>query len=248
MKVFKRSFIAALGFCTALGVAHADSISASLNSPIPPSGGVLSAIDLTGITTPSQTTVTKPGYTVTVTTGSRQGIVKGSSAGLYAVPVAGVTHGTAEYLTGNFGSSLTTSVANSGNYFSTGLGSITFTFSTPQKSFALLWGSIDTTNALTFNDENHYHVTGTNVQTAASGFTQNGFQGPGGSAYVVVNTTSPFTSVTASSGVVSFEFAAVAASSVAFTPEPSSAPLFALGLSAIVFGAFRRHRSTQGQN
>ena len=45
------------------------------------------------------------------------------------------------------------------------------------------------------------------VQAAAAGFVTNGFQGPGGSAYVVVNTSTPFTTVTATSNVVSFEFA-----------------------------------------
>src|ERR1019366_8663845 len=64
-----------------------------------------------------------------------------------------------------------------------------------------------------------FTVTGTAVQNATAGFAGNGFQGPGGSAYVLVNTSTPFTSVIASSSTVSFEFGGVVASPV---PEPSS--------------------------
>jgi hypothetical protein len=145
-------------------------------------------------------------------------VVKGAVAGTHAVPVAGVTGGSAEYLTANFGSALTTDIAASGNYFSTGLGTITITFASPQTSFALLWGSIDTGNSLRFNDAGNFVVSGTAVQTAAAGFVGNGFQGPGGGAWVEINTDTPFTTVTASSSVPSFEFAAIAASTTPFAP------------------------------
>src|SRR4029077_10653362 len=112
-----------------------------------------------------------------------------------------------------FGSSLSTDIGASGNYLSTGLGgAFTINFVLPQTSFALLWGSIDGGNLLSFNDASSFSVTGTAVQAAAAGFVGNGFQGPGGSAYVVINTDTPFTTVTASSSVISFEFNPLAAS------------------------------------
>ena len=103
----------------------------------------------------------------------------------------------------------------------------------PQTSFALLWGSIDGGNLLRFNDASNFNVTGTAVQAAATGFVSNGFQGPGGSAYVVVNTDTPFTTVTASSSDISFEFQPIAASTTPFeisNPEPAGFALMAGGI------------------
>lgn len=240
----------ALAIAVSAGVANADTISASLFSPLAPTGITPTAVDLTAITAPSRSKITGAGYTVTFSVVSGQGVVKGNAATLHAVPVAGVTGGTTpEYLTGNYGSSLTTNVADSGNYFSTGLGTITFTFSTPQTSIAVLWGSIDTGNSLTFNDTGNFKVTGSAVQTAAGQIGGNGFQGAGGSAYVVVNTTTPFTTITATSTVPSFEFAALAASTARFTTSPEPTTLFLMGIGVVMigFGAHRRRR-TEGSS
>ncbi len=246
-KMFGKALFASAALSIALtaGVANADSITASLFSPLPPSGTTPTVIDLTGISTPSQATIHGAGYTVTFATAGNQGVEHGANPGVSAIPVAGVTGTTPEYLSGNYGSSLTTSASASGNYLSTGTGTITIDFSTPQISLALLWGSIDTSNSLTFNDASGFKVTGTDVQTAAAGFISNGFQGPGGSAYVVVDTTTPFTTVTATSGVVSFEFAGVAGDTGHFTatPEPASFFLFGLGIGLIAFGAYRRYQA-----
>ncbi len=243
MKMFRVTPVLGLALSIAVsgGVANADSISASLFSPLAPSGTTPTAINLTGITAPSHSTIHGTGYTVTFSTAANQGVVRGDAAGLHAVPVAGVSGTTPEYLTGNYGSALTTNVAASGNYFSTGLGTVTFTFTTPQTSIAVLWGSIDAGNSLTFNETSHYKVTGTAVK-AAAGAQGNGFQGAGGSAYVVVDTSTPFTTITATSTVPSFEFAALAASTAAFTtsPEPTTSLLIALGIGMIAFGAHRR--------
>jgi hypothetical protein len=232
----------ALSIAVSGGIANADSITASLFSPLAPSGTTPTAINLVGITAPSRSTIVGPGYSVSFSVASGQGVVKGNAGGLHAVPVGGVIGSTPEYLTGNYGSTLTTDIAASGNYFSTGLGAITFTFTAPQTSIAVLWGSIDTGNSLTFNDTTHFKVTGSAVQAAAAGFISNGFQGAGGSAYVVVNTTTPFTTITATSTVPSFEFAALAASTAAFTtvPEPTTFLLITLGVGMIAFGAHRR--------
>lgn len=226
-----------------VGAAKADTLTASLFSPLAPSGGSPITIDLTGVTTPSPSTVVTPDYTITFSADFTpgQGIVQGAGGAGYAVPVAGETGGTAEYLTGGFDSTFTTSIPDSGNYFSTGQGNtITVTFAQPQTSLALLWGSIDKGNTLTLSDG--FSVTGSDVQAAAAGFVANGFQGPGGSAYVVIDSSSSFTSFSATSSVISFEFAGVAASASPFVdpepfvssvPEPGTVMLFGTGLGIV---------------
>lgn len=234
--------------------ARCGTITASLFSPLAPVGTTTVESNLTGITPASQNTLTTAAYTITFGgTGSAQGVVNGSLVDGHAVPVAGVTGGAPEYLTGNFGSSLTTNIAASGNYFSTGLGTITITFTSPQTSFALLWGSIDTGNSLRFNDAGNFVVSGTAVQAAAAGFISNGFQGPGGSAWVEINTDTPFTTVTASSTVPSFEFAAIAASTSPFNPdppapEPVSTALMGSGILLLAVYRLRLKKRTASSN
>ncbi|MGH9665201.1 MAG: Npun_F0296 family exosortase-dependent surface protein [Bryobacteraceae bacterium] len=241
--VFSGALLAAAALSIGLsGTAKADSIAADLMLPLAPSGTAISLINLSGISTPSQAGIIGPDYTISFSTEASQGVVHGGVSTSHAIPVAGVTGTTPEYLTGDYGSSLTTDPAASGNYFSTALGIITITFATPKTSFALLWGSVDTSNSLGFNDAGNFLVTGSDVQAAAAGFVSNGFQGPGGSAYVVVNTDTPFTTVTATSNLVSFEFAGVAANTAGFTatPEPASIALFGLGIGVLALVAFRR--------
>ena len=75
---------------------------------------------------------------------------------------------------------------------------------------------------------------------AVPGFAGNGNQGFGGSAYVSLTDT-PFTTVTLSSGVVSFEVAGVAGSNVPFNvPEPMSLALLGSGLAAMGLVQYRR--------
>src|ERR1035438_5134345 len=222
----------ALLLAASAGLANANTITASLFSPDAGLGPVI--INLTGITATSQASFSGPGYSVSFAVDSDQGVVQGALGGRYAIPVAGVVSGNQpEYLTGGYGSPMTDVAANSGNYFSTGTGTITMNFNQPEYWLALLWGSIDTENLLTFKNGNNtvFTVTGTAVQNAAAGFLSNGFQGPGGSAYVLVNTDTPFTSVIASSRVVSFEFGGVVGSPV---PEPSSfLCLFGIGVGIV---------------
>lgn len=228
-------------------IAKADTISASLYTPSLGSNPVV--IDLFGITLNSTVEIFGSGYTIQFVSPfpSGQGVVQGASSGQYAVPVAGVSGGQPEYLTGDYGSLLTTNIANSGNYLSTGLGSIVITFTTPQYSFALLWGSIDTSNSLTFNDVGSFQVTGSELQAAAAGFVSNGYQGPGGSAYVAVDTSTPFTTVTAASGVVSFEFAGVAGSNLPFTPTPEPASIWYLCGIAVGIGIIGLRRKVSSK-
>jgi hypothetical protein len=179
------------------------------------------------------------GYSISfANVGPVQGVVQGDLLPTgHAVPVAGVAGGSPEYLTGGFGSSLTTHIDTSADYLSTGTGTITITFATPQTSFALLWGSIDTGNSLSFNDASHFTVTGTMVQAAAAGLVGFGFLGAGGSAYAVVDTDTPFTTVSATSNNISFEFTPLAASTTPLdppAPEPAGLALMAGGILVLL--------------
>jgi hypothetical protein len=230
---------AVLSIVLSLGVAEGGTITASVFSPIAPAGSSPVVIDLFGITGPSQASLTGSGFSISFAgVGPIQGVVQGTLAPVgHGAPVAGVTGGAPEYLTGGFGSPLTTNIGNSGNYLSTGLGTITINFVMPQTSFALLWGSIDVGNSLSFNDASHFTLSGSAVQAAATDLVGFGFLGPGGSAYVVVNTDTPFTTVTATSSNISFEFVPIAASSIPFetaNPEPAVFVLMAGGLMLLV--------------
>jgi hypothetical protein len=216
-------------------------ISASEFSPLAPPG-TTTAIVLAGIGTPSQAPVAGPGFMISFSgTGVTQGVVQGNLSGVHAVPVAGMTSGMAQYLTGDFGSPLTTSVAASGNYLSTGLGTITITFSTPESNFALLWGSMDTTNTVMFNNGAGDTVTGTAALAVASAVIP-GFTGVGGSAWFLLSSDTPFTTVKLSSSVVSFESAAEVAGPLTFIPEPTSFVMAGTGAAFVGLMAFRKRR------
>src|ERR1035438_4234011 len=97
----------ALLLAASAGLANANTITASLFSPDAGLGPVI--IDLTGITATSQTSFSGPGYSVSFAVDSDQGVVQGALGGRYAIPVAGVVSGNQpEYLTGGYGSALTT--------------------------------------------------------------------------------------------------------------------------------------------
>lgn len=242
-------------------IAKGDTVLASLYSPYASAGATVTSINLSGITTPSQTQVgggtSGLPYAITFTgVGLQEGVVQNSVSGEYAVPVAGAvgggTSGTPEYLTAGYGSALTSNIASSGNYLSTGTGTITITFTTTQHWLVLLWGSIDTGNSVTINDHSgaggtNFTETGTALQQIVEGFTTDGSQGVGGSAYVVLNSTAGFTTATFTSSTVSFEFAGVATSTTGFqfVPEPSSTILVGIGIAIALF-AMRRRRVTRG--
>lgn len=249
--IARTAVLIAVSVCIAKG----DTVLGSLYSPSAPTGSTVIAISLIGISTPSQVEVgggsTGLPYAITFNgVGSDEGVVQNSVAGEYAVPVTGGSTGNPEYLTAGYGSALTSNIANSGNYLSTGTGTITITFTSTQHWLELLWGSIDIGNSVTLNDGGgtggtNFTETGAALQQIVEGFTSNGSQGVGGSAYVVINSPNGFTTVTFTSTTVSFEFAGVAVSSngFLFAPEPSGAMLIG-SCFGIAFGlaAVRRRR------
>ena len=150
-----------------------------------------------------------------VNIGGGQGMVNGSVGGQYAAPV--------------------TDAANdkwAGNYFSTGQtgsnGYIDITFASPQLALALLWGSVDLSNEITFlsNGVVIGSVLGSQINPNA-----NGFQGYGGSFYTLLNLDQSFNEIQLSSGVTSFEAAEFEAdASNYYVPEPASLAVFGAGL------------------
>lgn len=147
-----------------------------------------------------------------VGTPANQGVVNGSLSGQYAAPVTNAA--------GN---------KYTGNYFSTGnAGYIDINFASPQLALALLWGSVDLSNDITFlsNGVAIGNVLGSDINANA-----NGSQGYGGSFYVLLNLTQSFDEIQLSSGVTSFEAAEFGAdSSNFFIPEPTSLAVLGAGL------------------
>ncbi len=111
-------------------------------------------------------------------------------------------------------------------------GSATFSFSTPQHYFGLVWGTIDPyagMNVLTFYDNAN------NVIGAVQGgdvIAANGSLNPGDTAYVNIMSTTAFSSVVATATPIfpeAFEFDDVAY----LVPEPGSSVLFGAGVCVL---------------
>jgi hypothetical protein len=134
--------------------------------------------------------------------------VQGSSFDVYAQP----------YLSGNNdlafgGSTLSIAVADPTTYLTSGTttattpGALTLAFSTPETYFGLLWGSVDPYNTLQFYDGSTLvdTVTGTEILAADASIILGDTYDAAGTAYVNIDTSTPFTSVVAMSGDYNFE-------------------------------------------
>jgi hypothetical protein len=150
----------------------------------------------------SLTATAQNGNLVGLTTTGDARVAAGSVGGLYAAPWVSGNNNV------NFESPATSGFADQTHYLSTGIGSITLDFGSPQNYLGLLWGSIDAYNSLSFYNGSGGligRITGDQVQAGA-----NGARGATGSLYVNIDSTTAFKSVVASSSQNAFEFDNVA--------------------------------------
>ncbi len=121
---------------------------------------------------------------------------------------------------------------------------VTLAFASPQSSFSLLWGTVDTYNSLNLQVLDGSTVTSTITVGGAAvasaiggGFNANGTT----PAFVTISDLGTFTSIVATSTQQAFEFAAAVGSTA--VPEPATLALFGLGLLGLGFVQHRRSRS-----
>jgi hypothetical protein len=144
--------------------------------------------------------------------GSAEGVVKGTSAGNYAPPLIDAA---SDLFTGKY-----LAVGNTGM--------INIAFAKPQQTLAMLWGSVDTGNEITFLENGQ--VVGT-VDGADVDATADGNQGVGGSFYVMLDSATKFNDIEISSSVQSFELAEISSARREIPiHEPASITLLGAGL------------------
>ena len=197
-------------------------------SSLPPVSGTLFSVDLSGFSpvTSTGTYLLSSGETLDLTgisggDAGQAGVVQGSVGGKYAAPVT---------------DSVGTKYA--GNYLSSGIGSLTIDFPSAESVFALLWGSVDTYNTISFQ------TAGGPVSFTGSLMpNNNGNQGFGGSFYTVIESSVPFTAVTLSSTQYAFESATFEyGTSLTPTPAPEPAGMAVLGAGMLGLGFVRRRK------
>ncbi len=160
--------------------------------------------------------------------------VASPQAGVYAGSIPNTS--TSPFTGTNLGSSLS-------NYLSAEPSdNVTLTYASPQSSFSLLWGTVDTYNSLHLEMLDgatvvgDITVTGADDQNAIGGsFDANGTS----PAFVTISDVGTFTTVVATSTQQAFEFVAAVGTAV---PEPGTLALFGLGLLGLGFVQHRRSR------
>jgi hypothetical protein len=153
--------------------------------------------------------------------------VTGSVANVYAAPNISNSNGVP------FGDN-TVSGPDTTRYLTTGTGSVTLTFTGPQATLGLLWGSVDSYNTLEFFNGNSSvgSLTGSQVLAFAGAN-----PGANGTYYVNIGSTLLFNRVVATSTSNAFEIDNVAFSPV---PEPSTTILLGTGLAGLALARLRK--------
>jgi hypothetical protein len=201
-------------------------------------GGIATGSDLSFLTFDS---IALPAA-VTLSLDNAQ-IVIGSASGLYAMPY--FSNGNGAF----FGESPANG-ADSTRYLAVeGGGTATFRFNAPQSYLGLLWGSVDTYNALSFYDASGNLIT--TIDGDRAGADANGNQGAAGTDYVNVFSDVAFTRVVASSSGNAFELDDVAYDPPppSAIPEPASLTMLGTAILAILSGTRSgsvRSRATAG--
>jgi hypothetical protein len=173
-----------------------------------------------------------------------EGILSVSLSGPAAVVTGSVTNQyAAPYLSGGNGAGFGAGGGNqpdgqdTTNYLTTGVGSVTFSFSSAQKYIGLLWGSVDTYNTLEFWAGGSLVGSYTGGDVTASA---NGNQGALGTYYVNINDLDGwFDKVVAKSTTNAFEIDNVSYDSRRHVPD-SGASLTLLGAALVGLAMLRR--------